>query len=162
MIIYKNKKFSEYPKTIIDIPEEKSWTINSSVNSIGLTKDEGKTLAIEENPNPKVTRYLALPFHRFCSNYYIILLKNKSYTIKELLGVIYTFYNEKKLSYQDLKSLDCDDVFEYIDKRCLQLKENPELIINPINIMGDRRFFEGIYVETDNIGDIQYTLHLGS
>lgn len=152
----------DYPKHIIDVPEDKTWIISRPVSSIELSKEEGKQIVIEENPNDKVVRYLVLPFHRFCENYHTILLKNKSYTLKELLGIIHTFYNQKVMTYLELKSLHSDDVFDYIDSVCKELKENPNKIIHPINIMGDKVFFEGIEVEKDNAGDIQYILHLGS
>ncbi len=162
MIVYRTKNFSDYPTDIIDLPKEKSWVISNSVSEIKLTKNEGKQVVIEENSNESVVRYLVLPFHRFSENYHTILLKNNSYTLKELLGIIYTFYNEKTLSYLDLKSLNSEDVFEYIDNACETLKENPNQIIHPIDIMGDKKFFEGIYIETDKVGDIQYILRLGS
>lgn len=162
MIIYRTKNFSDYPTDIIDLPKEKSWVISNSMSEIKLTKNEGKQIVIKENSNKSVVRYLVLPFHRFSENYHTILLKNNSYTLKELLGIIYTFYNEKTLSYLDLKSLNSEDVFEYIDNACKTLKENPNQIIHPIDIMGDKKFFEGIYIETDKVGDIQYILRLGS
>ncbi len=162
MIEYRTKNFSDYPKEIIDLVENKSWVISNPVSSINLTKNEGKVVVIEENTDESCIRYLVMPFHRFSENYYTILLKNKSYTLKELLDIIHTFYNGKVLSYLDLKSLNSKDVYDYIDDACKTLKSNPNSIIHPIDIMGDKQFFEGIYIEKDGAGDIQYILRLGS
>jgi hypothetical protein len=162
MIVYRTKNFSDYPSECIDLPEGKSWVISNPVSEIKLTKNEGKLVVIEENKDETVVRYLVLPYHRFSENYNTILLKNKSYTMKELFGIIYTFYNEKVMSYLDLKSLNSSDVYEYIDDACKTLKENPNEIIHPIDIMGDKQFYEGIYIEKDGAGDIQYILRLGS
>ncbi len=162
MIVYRTKDFSDYPTELIDLPEGKSWVISNPVSEIKLTKDEGKTIVIEENKDESVVRYLVLSYHRFSENYHTILLKNISYTLKELLGIIYTFYNQKVMSYLDLKSLNSNDVWEYIDDACKTLKQNPDKIIHPIDIIGDKRFFEGIYIEKDGVGDIQYILRLGS
>jgi hypothetical protein len=58
--------------------------------------------------------------------------------------------------------LDSDDVYDYIDNACIKLFNESNSIINPINLMGDKIYFENIYIEEDKIGDIQYTLRLGS
>jgi hypothetical protein len=162
MIVYRTKNFSDYPEEVIDLPNDKSWVISNPVSSIKLTKSEGKVVVIEENSDESVVRYLVLSCHRFSENYHTILLKNKSYTLKELLDIIYTYYNDKVMSYLDLKSLNSHDVWDYIDDACKTLKENPNQIIHPIDIMGDKKFFEGIYIEKDGAGDVQYILRLGS
>lgn len=162
MINYLEKKFSEYSKNRILMPNKKSWKIHDLVKDIKLTKKQLSNIVIEINNDNKIVRYLVLPFHRFSSNYYTIFLENKSYTLGELLNLIYDFYNNKVLNYHDLKSLNSDDVYDYIDDACIELKNNPDSIIHPINIMGDKTYFEYICIDEDNVGDIQYILCLGS
>lgn len=162
MIVFFDRDFSDYPKNIIKLPNNKSWSINDSIDEIKLSETELNLNAIPSNTDETVVRILVLPFHRFSLNYHTILLENKSYTINELLNIIYDFYNKKRLSYLDLKSINSDDVYDYINDQCIELINNPNTIVNPIHIMGEKIFFQGIYYEEDNIGDIQYTLSLGS
>ena len=79
-------------------------------------------IVIEINNNNKIVRYLVLSFHRFSTNYHTIFLENKSYTLGKLLNLIYNFYNNKVLNYHDLKSLNSEDVYDYIDNVCIELK----------------------------------------
>ena len=165
MIVFLTRDFKDYPKNKIDLPEDKSWSIYDKIDTIELMETECEKIVIPNNDEDNyedTVRILVLPFHRFSKNYYTMILENKSYTLYELLNIIYKFYNEKRLTYLELKSLDSDDVYEYIDNKCLHLKENPHAVINPIDIIGDKTFFQGIYYEEDNVGDIQYTLSLGS
>lgn len=145
--------FDECPKEIIKI----NGSIDEEYKDDDLTK-----IIIEENIYSNVVRYLILPFHRFCKNYYTILLSNEKITIKELTDIIYNFYNKKDLTLLDLKNLDNDDVFDYITEITISKKEKPDLIVNPIDIMGDKIFLENISIYEDESGDIQYMLHLGS
>ena len=61
-----------------------------------------------------------------------------------------------------MKNLDEDDVYDYISEITSDKKENPQLVVNPINIMGDKTFLEYISVYNDNADDVQYMLRLGS
>lgn len=162
MIVFLTRDFQDYPKTKIDLPEDKSWCIYNTIDDINLSELESEMKVIPKNNDEEIVRILVLPFHRFSKNYYTMILENKAYTLYELLTIIYKFYNEKRLTYLELKSLDSDDIYEYIDDKCLHLKENPHAVITPIDIIGDKTFFQGIYYEEDNVGDIQYTLSLGS
>ncbi len=160
MIDYYTRNFSDYPKDKIKLPNNKSWNIHDKIYKIKLTKKQGETIII--NRNIFHVRYLALPFHRFSKNYYVIILEEKEYILKEILEMIYLFYNKKSLSYQELKSLNSNDVYDYIDNQCKKIKKDPYTNVYPIDIMGAKNRFEGIMIEEDSVGDIQYTLLLGS
>lgn len=144
--------FDEYPKEKIKL----YGSINEEYT------DELTKVVIEENNYSNVVRYLVLPFHRFSKNYYTIILPNHKITIKELTDMIYNFYNKTELTLLDLKNLDDDDVYEYITDMTCAKKQNPELVVYPIDIMGDKTFLEYITIYEDEAGDIQYMLHLGS
>ena len=144
--------FDQYPKEIIKL----NGVIGEEYTS-DLTK-----VVIEKNNDTNLIRYLILPFHRFNKNYHTIILSNEKITIKELIDIINNFYTKKELNLIDLKKLDDDDVYDYITEITISKKENPKLVINPIDIMGDKRFLEYITVYEDDAGDIQYMLHLGS
>ena len=133
--------YDEYPNKKIRF----NGTIDEEYKDDDLTK-----VIIEKNIYSNVVRYLILPFHRFSKNYYTIILSNETITIKELTDIIYDFYNKKELTLFDLKNLNDDDVYDYITEITISKKENPKLVVNPIDIMGDQS------------GDIQYMLHLGS
>jgi hypothetical protein len=145
--------FDEYPTEKIKL----NGTIEEEYKDDDLTK-----VIIEKNIYSNVIRYLILPFHRFNKNYHTIILQNETITIKELTDIIYDFYNKKELTLFDLKNLDEDDVYDYITEITISKKENPKLVVNPIDIMGDKTFLEYISIYEDQSGDIQYMLHLGS
>ena len=145
--------FDEYPDEIIKL----RGSINEKYTADNLTK-----VVIGKNDDTSVIRYLILPFHRFNKNYHMIILSNETITIKELTDIIYDFYNKKELNLVDLKSLDDDDVYNYITDIITSKKENPELVVNPIDIMGDKKYLERITIYKDDANDIQYMLHLGS
>jgi hypothetical protein len=145
--------FDEYPTEKIRL----NGTIEEEYKDDDLTK-----VIIEKNIYSNVVRYLILPFHRFSKNYHTIILQNETITIKELTDIIYDFYNKKELTLFDLKNLDDDDVYDYITDIIISKKENPKLVVNPIDIMGDKTFLEYITIYEDQSGDIQYMLHLGS
>ena len=145
--------FDEYPNEIIKI----NVSIDEEYKDDNLEK-----VIIEKNIYSNVIRYLILPFHRFSKNYNTIILSNEKITIKELTDIIYNFYNKKELTLFDLKKLDDDDVYDYIIDITISKKENPEIVVNPIDIMGDKTFLEYITIYEDQSGDIQYMLHLGS
>ena len=145
--------FDEYPTEKIRL----NGSIEEEYKDDDLTK-----VIIEKNIYSNVVRYLILPFHRFSKNYHTIILQNETITIKELTDIIYDFYNKKELTLFDLKNLDDDDVYDYITEITISKKENPKLVVNPIDIMGDKTFLEYITIYEDQSGDIQYMLHLGS
>lgn len=145
--------FDEYPTEKIRL----NGTIEEEYKDDDLTK-----VIIEKNIYSNVVRYLILPFHRFSKNYHTIILQNEIITIKEITDIIYDFYNKKELTLFDLKNLDDDDVYDYITEITISKKENPKLVVNPIDIMGDKTFLEYITIYEDQSGDIQYMLHLGS
>ena len=145
--------FDEYPNEIIKI----NVSIDEEYKDDNLEK-----VIIEKNIYSNVIRYLILPFHRFSKNYNTIILSNEKITIKELTDIIYNFYNKKELTLFDLKKLDDDDVYDYIIDITISKKENPEIVVNPIDIMGDKTFLEYISIYEDQSGDIQYMLHLCS
>ena len=145
--------FDEYPNEIIKL--------NGSIDE-EYTDDDLTKVIIKKNEYSNVIRYLVLPFHRFSKSYFTIILSNEEITMKELTDVIYDFYNKKELTLLELKNLDEDDVYDYISEITSDKKENPQLVVNPINIMGDKTFLEYISVYNDNADDVQYMLHLGS
>ena len=145
--------YDEYPNKKIRF----NGTIDEEYKDDDLTK-----VIIEKNIYSNVVRYLILPFHRFSKNYYTIILSNETITIKELTDIIYDFYNKKELTLFDLKNLNDDDVYDYITEITISKKENPKLVVNPIDIMGEKTFLEYITIYEDQSGDIQYMLHLGS
>ena len=142
--------FDQYPKEIIKL----NGVIGEEYTSEEYTSDLTKVV-IEKNNDTN----LILPFHRFNKNYHTIILSNEKITIKELIDIINNFYTKKELNLIDLKKLDDDDVYDYITEITISKKENPKLVINPIDIMGDKRFLEYITVYKD---DVQYMLHVGS
>jgi hypothetical protein len=144
--------FCEYPKTQI--------ILNGFINKKNVDQPDLSQVIITKNIN--VLRYLVLPFHRFCSNYKIILLSNDEITKKEIYDIIYDFYNNSKLSLIELKSLNEYDAYNFITNVTINKKENPHMDVNPIDIMGDKIVIEYISVYEDRAGDIQYTLHLRS
>ena len=145
--------YDEYPNQKIRL----NGTIDEKYKDDDLEK-----IIIEKNIYSNVIRYLILPFHRFSKNYYTIILSNEIITLKELTDIIYDFYNKKELTLFELKNLNEDDVYDYITEITISKKENPELVVNPIDIMGDKTFLEYITIYEDQSGDIQYMLHLGS
>ena len=136
--------------------------LNGSIYEEYTDDDDLTKVIIKKNEYSNVIRYLVLPFHRFSKSYFTIILSNEEITMKELTDLIYNFYNKKELTLLDLKNLDEDDVYDYISEITSDKKENPQLVVNPINIMGDKTFLEYISVYNDNADDIQYMLHLGS
>jgi len=144
--------FDEYPKDRILL----SGKIDEKYTN-DLTK-----IVIEKNEYSNVIRYLILPFHRFSTSYYTIILSDEQITMKDLTDVIYDFYNNKELSLLDLKNLNDNDVYDYITNMVTSKKEEPELVVHPVDIMGDKKFLEYITIYEDEAGDIQYMLHLGS
>jgi hypothetical protein len=145
--------YDEYPNKKIRF----NGTIDKEYKDDDLTK-----VIIEKNIYSNVVRYLILPFHRFSKNYYTIILSNETITIKELTDIIYDFYNKKELTLFDLKNLNDYYVYDYIKEITISKKENPKLVVNPIDIMGEKTFLEYITIYEDQSGDIQYMLHLGS
>ena len=145
-----NMNFSDYPS--------KRIKINGTIDE---KPEENSQIILEENTSSNI-RYLVVPFHRFTSNNYVIGLPNSEISISDLSNIIYDFYNNKELTLLDLKKLNEDDVWEYITKKTIQKKENPELIIHPKDIMGDKIFMEFLSFYEDESGDLQVTLHLGS
>ena len=131
---------------------------NKKIRFNGTIDDDLTKVIIEKNIYSNVVRYLILPFHRFSKNYHTIILQNETITIKELTDIIYDFYNKKELTLFDLKNLNDD----YITEITISKKENPKLVVNPIDIMGEKTFLEYITIYEDQSGDIQYMLHLGS
>ena len=160
--LYNINKGSESVDPSVDQSNDSS--VDSSVDQLDdLSAEENlDEIIIDENIYSNVIRYLVLPTHRFCGNYRSIILSNDVITKKEIYNQIYDFYNNTELTLNDLKNLNEDDVFDYITELTIEKKENPNLVVHPIDIMGDKKFFEGIYIETDKVGDIQYTLSLGS
>lgn len=134
-----------------------NW-INSKKNI--LTEDEFNKILIPENGGTNV-RYLVLPIHRFGKTNEVIILENCEYTTKELLMLIYKFYNEKELTYQELKRIDDDDVHDYVNNACKNMKELNKNA-KYIDIIGGSYYFEFILETVDNANDVQYTLFLGS
>lgn len=115
---------------------------------------------IEKNHSNKNKRYLVLPVQRFAKNYKVIVLSDEEITIKELLLTIYKFYNEKVLTFEEIKEIDDDDVFNYVTDACNYFKKGE--IVHYIDVMGDKRFYEFIYSYVDGSGDTQYILSLAS
>ena len=111
--------------------------------------------------NTKNKRYLVLPIQRFAKNYKVILLPDEKITVGELFTIIYNFYNQKILTYEEIKELNDDDVFDYVNNACINHKRKNK-DIKYIDIMGDKRIYEFIYVSKDKSGDVQYLLSLGS
>lgn len=146
--------FNEYPKDRI-----KLFGLIDEKND---NQDDLEKVIIEKNEYSNVIRYLVLPIHRFCYNYKIIMLSNDEITKKDIYSIIYDFYNNTELSLIELKNLNENDCYDYITDMTINKKENHELVVHPIDIMGDKTFIESISIHEDNAGDIQYTLHLGS
>lgn len=148
---------------IIRLSKSIVWSIDKHPKSNEhLTNKYLNKTAIIKNEDKKIVRYLVLPLHRFSLNYYTILLDNIEYSIEDILTIIYEFYNNKELSYTELKSLNSCDVYDYINEQCLELKADPCKKVYPIDIMGDLIKFDRIYIDYDKCGDIQYMLHLVS
>ena len=150
---------NKYPTTYIHISKE--WILSMKLSSLRLPKVEQQKIVIAQN-NENIIRYLSLPLQRFLKNYHIIFLDNNQYTLRRLLDTICDFYNNYELSLQELKGLDSDDGFGYIDDAVIRIKENPEKKIYPKNIVGSLKYFENICIANDEAGDIQYLLCLGS
>jgi hypothetical protein len=112
-----------------------------------------------EGPN---CRYLTLPIHRFEHNYKIIILDNEEYTYCRLMMVIYDFYNNKELTYEDLKNINEDDVYDYVTDLVKLKKENPNQKVFYSDVLAGKKYMENIFVNTDKAGDTQYYLSLGS
>jgi hypothetical protein len=110
----------------------------------------------------KEYRYLTLPTHRFAMSHKIIKLDNEEYTFYRLMMVIYNFYNEIELTYEDLKILNDDDVHGLITYLTKEKKENPEQKIYYRLVQGGKKYMENIFVNKDDAGDTQYYLLLGS
>jgi hypothetical protein len=123
-----------------------------------LTEIEFNTVIIEKNTSLNV-RYLLVQIHRYENVYEIIMLNNDEYTVKDLLIVIYKFYNENFITYAELKKLN--DKYSCITDYCYEMKhKNAKL--RYVDIIMGMIYFEYIDEVIDNAGDIQYMLHLGS
>ena len=150
---------------IEDFKEMGQPIINFAVSFVIDTKPKNikklHKIVIPKNITSNI-RYLTVPIHRFASSLKVIILDNDEYSIYRLFITIYQFYNEKEISYEDLKNINDDDVYDYVTKIVIKKRTNPELKIYYIDIMGDKTHFETIYNKTDNSGDIQYYLLLGS
>jgi hypothetical protein len=160
MIDYHIKGYNKQHNGMIKLPSYIVWSINKPINEINMINKHMKKVAILKNDSNNVVRYLVLPMHRFSLNYHTILLENKEYLLEDILTIIYQFYNEKKLTYIELKSLNSCDVYDYINGLCLELKLDPNKNVYPIDIMGEKVIFDKIYIDLDNCGDIQYMLYL--
>lgn len=157
---YREVDFDEHPKSRIRL-NGKSWIIHQPIEDIGLTKKELEEVVIPKTEGKLCI--LVLSKHRFSRNYETIILPHKNITLQKLLSIIYNFYNKHSMTLQELYSLDSSDVYDYIYDAIEKLKEDPvSNKVFPIDIMGDKRFFESIMYEENKIGDIQYTLNLGS
>jgi hypothetical protein len=157
---YREVDFDEHPKSVIRL-HGKSWMIDQSIEEIGLTKKEFEEVVIPKTEG-KIS-FLVIPKHRFSRNYETIILPHKNITLHKLLTIIYNFYNKHSMTLQELYSLNSSDVYDYIYDAIQTLKEDPVTNkVFPIDIMGDKHIFENIMYEENKIGDIQYTLNLGS
>ncbi len=107
-------------------------------------------------------RYLALPTHRFAKSRKIIILDNNEYSYYRLMMVIYNFYNEQEVTYEDLKNIDDDDVYDIITNLAKDKKKNPDKKIYYRDIQGAKNYMENIFINIDKSGDTQYYLLLGS
>jgi len=169
-------KFNEEFMTNINqnkiIMREIIWIITNDINKITKTPDDELLTDIDKNKvvipknktknKTKKIRYLTLPIHRFSLNYEVIILNNNEYKVIDIINIINDFYNIKELTLLDLKRLNEDDVYNYIKNATILKKKNPEQKIHYTDIMGDKRYFEGIYYREDDMKDIQYYLLLGS
>lgn len=145
---------------IIKLPNNKYWQTQLPVKEIKLTKKQANNIVVQNQNN--ISAYLILPFQRFNENQFWIELKNSTYTLEELLNVIYEFYNCKNLTLDDLEKLNSNDVYDYINNAKNKLINNPDSIVHPIEIMGDKRYFEGIIVNDNAHNIVLYYLRLGS
>ncbi len=123
-----------------------------------LSEEEFNTVVIEKNTSINV-RYLLVQIHRYEVVYEIIMLNNDEYTVKDLLMVIYKFYNENFVSYAELKKLNDD--YDCINEYCYEMKHKNKKLRYVDIIMG-KIYFEHIDKVIDNARDVQYVLHLGS
>lgn len=154
MIIGENNYIDEGKKM------KQSLKLMWSISEKPIDNDITRKIIIKKNNKIKKIRYLVLPIHRFDNNYRVIILDNNEYSIYRLLITIYNFYNKKQLSIEDLKNLNDNDVYDYINNAIIKRKENKRIYY--IDIMGDNTFFEGLNIKEDKIGDIQYSISLGS
>ena len=115
-----------------------------------------------EKVDEKEYRYLLLPTHRFSKSFKTVKLDNEEYTYYRLMMVIYDFYNNTELSYEDLKNLNDDDVYDIITDLVKQKKKNPNEKIFYYEVQAGKQYLENIFVNKDNAGDTQYYLLLGS
>lgn len=133
---------------LIDDPEEyepEDEDENEQMNNV----------IIEENITNNM-RYLMLPI-RIRTD--VIMLENKEYTLLDILKIVYDFYHNYQYSYLDLKKMSEDsDIVE----KCVQMKNNDIKYINPIDLIGDHIYFEGITIAKDLSGDTQYEINFGS
>ena len=127
-------------------------------NKIILSEEEFNTVVIEKNTSINV-RYLLVQIHRYEDVYEIIMLNNDEYTVKDLLMVIYKFYNETFVTYAELKKLN--DASDCINEYCYEMKHKNKKL-RYVDIIMAMIHFECIEEIIDGAGDVQYILHLGS
>ena len=158
---YREVDFDQYPKNRINV--KINWDITNPIEEIEISEMEMEKVVIEKPKDKKKLHILVLPKHRFSRNYETIILPNKNIHLRKLLTIIHDFYHKHSMSIQELYSLNEVDVHNYIYDAIQHKKEDVEKNkIYPIDIMGDKTHFEGIMFEENEIGDVQYTLNLGS
>lgn len=131
-----------------------SWSLNEQVSDArlfysyedtdeltSLSDDHYQSIIID---NTYKHYKLVVPIHRFEVNKTIIELPSKEITVKEFLEILYNFYNTKKLTLDDLKNLDQEDCFGYIKNAIDRVTKGEDVYY--INIMGDLKFYEGLYI----------------
>ena len=153
MIVIDN--FKEMGKPIID--SGISFLIDTKPKNIKKLQK----IVIPKNTSSNI-RYLTLPIQRFSNSLKVIILDNDEYSIYRLFITIYQFYNEKEISYEDLKNINDDDVHDYVTNAVIKKRTEPDCKMYYIDVMGGKKFFEQICEKKDDSGDTQYYLLLGS
>ncbi len=149
------EKFSDMGATLFDNGIKKSITDKPK-------NTKANKFVVLNKIDEKEYRFLLLPTHRFCQTFKIVKLDNEEYTYYRLLSVIYNFYNEIELTYEDLKNINDDDVYDIVTNLTIEKKKNPNLKIYYSDVQGGKDRMENIFINKDNAGDTQYYLLLGS
>ena len=139
----------------MDIINDISWRIENCPDVAELyciddyprkiTGDEWEKVVFEDGVNK-----LRLPTHRFCQEYEYITFYGKT-KVEEIINKIYDFYQSE---------IDENKIFNY-QEDCLGFIEWAKDEISKgnvptwIEIMGDKKFFEGLLKIKDNVWQMQ-------